>query len=153
MVKGPAAFFVHRYRTYGPVCRLSIFGEQYVLISGVEAAIFMGTRAGKDCLRSKEFWQGRLGEYGAKRMLTGEDGDSHRELRDIMRNDYSKQSIKGSYTELVAITAAALTRDWPVGTAGRNSDKTTGVRKCNRLLTLVHRLPLFRCGSRKRPLT
>ena len=29
----------------------------------------MGTRAGKDCLRSKEFWEGLLGEYGAKRML------------------------------------------------------------------------------------
>ena len=78
MVKGPADFFVHCYRTYGPVCRLSILGEKYVLISGVEAANFMGTRAGKECLRSKEFWEGLLGEYGAKRMLTGEDGDSHK---------------------------------------------------------------------------
>ena len=45
-------------------------------------------------------------------MLTGEDGDSHKELRDIMRNGYSKESIKGRYDELVAITDAALTRDW-----------------------------------------
>ena len=83
MVKGPADFFVRRYRAYGPVCRLSILGQKYVLISGVEAANFMGTRAGRDCLRSKEFWEGLLGEYGAERMLTGEDGDSHNELRDI----------------------------------------------------------------------
>ena len=62
--KGPADFFVHCYRTYGPVCRLSILGEKYVLISGVEAANFMGTRASKDCLRSKEFWEGLIGEYG-----------------------------------------------------------------------------------------
>ena len=115
MVKGPADFFVHCYRTYGPVCRLSVLGEKYVLISGVEAANFMGTRAGKECLRSKEFWEGLLGEYGAKRMLTGEDGDSHKELRDIMRNGYSKESIKGRYNELVAITDGSLTRDWPVG--------------------------------------
>ena len=115
MVKGPADFFVRCYRTYGPVCRLSVLGEKYVLISGVEAANFMGTRAGKECLRSKEFWEGLLGEYGAKRMLTGEDGDSHRELRDIMRSGYSKEAIKGRYNELVAITDGSLTRDWSVG--------------------------------------
>jgi hypothetical protein len=46
-------------------------------------------------------------------MLTGEDGDSHKELRDIMRNGYSKESIKGRYNELVAITDGSLTRDWP----------------------------------------
>ena len=115
MARGPAEFFVHCYRTYGPVCRLAILGREYVLISGVEAATFMGTRAGKDCLRSKEFWEGLVAEYGATRMLTGEDGDSHKELRDIMRNGYSKESIEGRYNELVAITDGSLARDWPVG--------------------------------------
>ena len=115
MASGPADFFVYCYRTYGPVCRLSILGEKYVLISGVEAANFMGTRAGKECLRSKEFWEGLKGEFGAKRMLTGEDGDSHKELRDIMRAGYSRESIKGRYNELVAITDGALARDWPAG--------------------------------------
>jgi cytochrome P450 len=115
MAKSPADFFVHCYRTYGPVCRLSILGNKYVLISGVEAANFMGTRAGKDSLRSKEFWQGLCGEYGAKRMLTGEDGESHKQLRDIMRNGYSKESIKGRYNELVKITDGSIKRDWVVG--------------------------------------
>ena len=32
-----------------------------------------------------------------------------------MRNGYSKESIKGRYNELVAITDGSLTRDWPVG--------------------------------------
>ncbi len=115
MAKGPADFFVHCYRTYGPVCRLSILGNKYVLISGVEAANFMGTRAGKDSLRSKEFWQGLCGEYGANRMLTGEDGESHKQLRDIMRNGYSKESIKGRYKDLITITDGSIVRDWPKG--------------------------------------
>jgi cytochrome P450 len=115
MARGPAAFFVHCYRTYGPVCRLVVLGRTYVLISGVEAANFMGSRAGKDCLRSKEFWEGLTGEFGARRTLTGEDGDSHRELRDIMRRGYSRESLKGRYDELVAITDGSLTRDWPAG--------------------------------------
>ena len=115
MAKDPAQFFVDCYRRYGSVCRLSVLGEKYVLISGIEAANFMGTREGRDSLRSKEFWQGLVNEYGASKILTGEDGESHKQLRDIMRNGYSKESIKGRYNELVAITDGALKRDWPVG--------------------------------------
>lgn len=115
MAKDPAQFFVDSYRKYGAVSRLSILGQKYVLISGIEAANFMGTREGRDCLRSKEFWQGLVSEYGATRVLTGEDGDSHKELRDIMRHGYSKESIKGRYNELVEITDRAMQRDWPIG--------------------------------------
>ena len=115
MAKDPAQFFVQSYRKYGSVARLSILGQKYVLISGIEAANFMGTREGRDCLRSKEFWQGLVSEYGATRVLTGEDGDSHKELRDVMRHGYSKESIKGRYNELVDITDRALKRDWPLG--------------------------------------
>ena len=115
LAKDPAQFFVDCYRKYGPVCRLSVLGEKYVLMAGIEAANFLGTREGKDSLRSKEFWQGLVNEYGATKILTGEDGESHKQLRDIMRNGYSKESIKGRYNELVAITDGAMKRDWPVG--------------------------------------
>lgn len=115
MAKGPAEFFLNAYRQHGPVFRVKLLGHTYAVIAGVEAANFMGTREGKECLRSKEFWDGLVQEYGAKRMLTGEDGESHKQLRDIMRSGYSKESIKGRYNELIAITDGALKRDWPVG--------------------------------------
>lgn len=117
MAKDPTRFFVDCYREYGPVSRVKILGKEYVLISGIEAATFMGTREGKDCLRSKEFWEGLVNEYGAKRVLTGEDGESHKQLRDVMRHGYSKESIKGRYNELVSITDGCFERDWPVGTS------------------------------------
>lgn len=117
MAADPTKFFVDCYRQYGPVCRITILGKEYVLISGIEAATFMGTREGKECLRSKEFWEGLVKEYGAKRVLTGEDGESHKELRDIMRHGYSKESIKGRYNELVKITDGSLTRDWKTGSS------------------------------------
>ncbi|HEY9547650.1 MAG TPA: cytochrome P450 [Solimonas sp.] len=117
MVKGPAQFFVDSYRQYGPVVRLSILGQKYVLIAGVEAATFMGTREGKDSLRSKQFWEGLVGEYGATRTLTGEDGETHKQLRDVMRSGYSKESIKGRYNELIEITDRCFARDWKVGSA------------------------------------
>jgi hypothetical protein len=57
MAKDPAKFFLDCYRKYGPVFRINILGNKYTVIAGAEAANFMGRREGKDCLRSKEFWQ------------------------------------------------------------------------------------------------
>lgn len=115
MAKDPAAFFVQSYRKHGPVFRVKILGKEYTVLAGVEAANFMGSREGKDSLRSKEFWEGLLQEYGAKKTLVGEDGDSHKALRDVMRRGYSKESIKGRYNELVQITDQSLERDWKKG--------------------------------------
>jgi cytochrome P450 len=115
MARGPAKFFVDCYRKHGPVFRVRILGQNYTVIAGVEAANFMGSREGKDCLRSKEFWQGLVEEYGATRTLVGVDGEPHKQLRDIMRRGYSRESIKGRYNELVQITDGALARDWKVG--------------------------------------
>ena len=115
MAKDPARFFVASYRKYGPVFRVKLLGKSYTVIAGVEAANFLGTREGKDCLRSKEFWEGLVKEYGATRTLTGEDGEGHKELRDVMRRGYSKESVKGRYNELVEITDKVIARDWPVG--------------------------------------
>ncbi|MGH8517143.1 MAG: cytochrome P450, partial [Panacagrimonas sp.] len=103
------------YRKYGPVFRVRVLGQKYTVIAGVEAANFMGSREGKDCLRSKEFWQGLVQEYGATRTLVGVDGEPHKQLRDVMRRGYSRESIKGRYNELVQITDGALARDWKVG--------------------------------------
>ncbi|MDE0856268.1 MAG: cytochrome P450, partial [Nevskia sp.] len=115
MAKDPARFFVKAYREYGPVFRVRILNKTYTVIAGVEAANFLGTREGKECLRSKEFWEGLVKEYGATRTLTGEDGEGHKELRDVMRRGYSKDSIKGRYNELIAITDRSIERDWKVG--------------------------------------
>ena len=115
MAKDPAKFFLDCYRKFGPVFRVKLLGNTYTVIAGVEAANFMGTREGKDCLRSKEFWEGLVKEYGATRTLTGEDGEAHKELRDIMRRGYSRESIKGRYNELVDITDRSIERDWKLG--------------------------------------
>jgi cytochrome P450 len=115
MARGPAKFFVDCYRKHGPVFRVRVLNQTYTVIAGVEAANFMSSREGKDCLRSKEFWEGLVAEYGATRTLVGVDGEPHKQLRDIMRRGYSRDSIKGRYNELVQITDGALARDWKVG--------------------------------------
>ncbi|HTC14462.1 MAG TPA: cytochrome P450 [Steroidobacteraceae bacterium] len=116
MAKDPGRFFYECYRKYGSVYRLKVMNNTYTVLAGVEAANFMGTREGRDSLRSKEFWQGLVNEWGAKRTLTGEDGETHQKLRSVMRHGYSRESVRGRYPELVAITDSVIARDWPVGT-------------------------------------
>ena len=113
----PVRFFVQCYRKYGPVCEIRVLNQRYLLLGGVEAANLLGSRVGKDCLRSRQFWEGLLTEYGASRALVSEDGDSHKELRDIMRRGYSRESIRGRYDEFVRILDEVYARDWKPGAA------------------------------------
>jgi len=115
MAQDPARFFVDSYRRFGPVYRVRIFGNSYTVLAGVEAADFMGTRRGRDSLRSKEFWSGLVDEWGARRVLTGEDGETHQKLRSVLRHGYSKEAVQGRYGELVELTDRLLERDWPTG--------------------------------------
>ena len=115
MAKDPAAFFADCYRQYGEVFQIRIFGRTQPVIAGANAAIFMNTREGKECLRSKEFWEGLVQQYGGTRTLTGEDGDSHKELRAIMKRGYSKKALEGHYPEMVEITDRAIKRRWQPG--------------------------------------
>lgn len=115
MAKDPARFFVRCYREYGPAFRVNLLGTSYTVLAGAEAANFMGTREGRECLRSKEFWDGLVNEYGATQTLTGVDGELHNKLRTVMRHGYSKESLKGRYGEFIAITDQVLARDWRVG--------------------------------------
>ena len=64
MMAGPAKFFYDSYRAYGPCFRVAVFGHQMTVIAGAEAANFMGTREGKECLRSREAWEPMCEEMG-----------------------------------------------------------------------------------------
>ncbi len=113
--RDPAQFFLRCYREYGPAFRVSVLGNTYTCIAGVEAANFMGTREGKECLRSREAWQPLVDEFGASKMLTAVDGELHKDLRAIMKRGFSKESIKGRYNQMLGITNDTLGRDWKVG--------------------------------------
>jgi cytochrome P450 len=113
--KDPARFFVRCYREYGAVFRVKVLANTYTCIAGAEAANFMGTREGKECLRSREAWMPLVQEFGASKMLSATDGELHKELRGIMKRGFSKESIKGRYNEMLGITNGTLERDWKPG--------------------------------------
>ena len=115
MARDPARFFARCYRDYGPVYRVNVFGNQLTVIAGAEAATFMGTREGRDCLRSREAWEPLYKEFGASKMLSAEDGEMHKALRTVMKRGFSKEAIKGRYQNMLYITRDTLLRDWTVG--------------------------------------
>ncbi|WOK37536.1 cytochrome P450 [Sphingomonas sp. C3-2] len=115
MAKDPAAFFLRSYRAHGPVYRIHVFGRESIVIAGPEAATFMTTREGRDCLRSKEFWHGLIEEYGATETLTGLDGERHMRLRTLLRSGFSREAVEGHYEDLVEATDRALGRRWTPG--------------------------------------
>lgn len=113
--KDPARFFVKCYRVYGPAFRVRVLGNTYTCIAGPEAAEFMGTRQGKECLRSREAWEPLMVEFGASKMISASDGELHRLLRDTMKRGFSKEAIKGRYDFILNITDRAIERDWKQG--------------------------------------
>jgi cytochrome P450 len=115
MARDPARFFHRCYREYGPVYRFRMLGRTCTVLAGPQAAHWMGTKEGKECLRSKEFWQGLIHEYGATQSLPGLDGERHKQLRDVLRHGYSRESIIGRYNELIRITDGSIERDWKTG--------------------------------------
>ncbi|SNS48573.1 Cytochrome P450 [Sphingomonas laterariae] len=115
MAKDPAAFFVRCYRDYGPVFRIKVFGRESLVIAGPESATFMTTREGRDALRSKEFWEGLVNEYGATETITSVDGERHIKLRTLMREGFSREAVQGQYDDLRDITDRAIGRRWDVG--------------------------------------
>jgi cytochrome P450 len=115
MAKDPGRFFADCYRTHGPVFRISVLGTPYTVLAGAEAAAFVAGPEGKASLRSKEFWRGLVSEYGATRMLVGEDGDTHKALRDVVKRGYSRTALAGRHDWFVGLTDECIDRDWRPG--------------------------------------
>jgi cytochrome P450 len=115
MAKNPAKFFLESYQEYGPVFRVQVFGNELTVIAGAEAANFMGTREGKECLRSREAWEPMVQEMGMTKNLVYVDGELHKELRAIMKWGFSKEAMVGRYNKVLDITGEVIGRDWKVG--------------------------------------
>jgi cytochrome P450 len=112
MGRDPAAFFVRCYKDHGPVYQVNVFGRKQYVIAGTEAAKFMSTKAGREGLRSKEFWDDFVDHFGASKALTQIDGEEHRRLRSIMRAGFSREAAEGQYHKLAEYIDSSISRDW-----------------------------------------
>ena len=115
MAKDPGNFFYNCYRTYGSIFRIKVFNVTYKVLAGPEAARFMGSRDGRGKLRSREYWEGLRNTFHAKYLIGGEDGEIHKQLRQVMKSGFSKKALDGKHDQFIQCSDEMFAKDWRPG--------------------------------------
>ena len=113
MTKDPLPFFVDSYRTYGPVFRIRVLQNSWVVMAGVDANNFLG-RDGHRCLSTEPVNYGFLDAVGTKSSLVAIDGDRHAHLRRIQARPHSPEASERKLPALLRL-AEEMVRALPVG--------------------------------------
>lgn len=103
------AFLLREYRKLGPVYRFSAFGKKVLVLAGREANLF-ASKEGAAHFSSKECWEGLNKAYGTKETLISRDGASHRAMRKLQKDGYSRNRMADKMPELVDMTREELMR-------------------------------------------
>lgn len=103
------AFLVKQYQQFGPIFRVRALNQEFVVIAGPEANIFV-TQAGADLFRSRELWHEFGREFGAEENMLALDGPSHIQMRKLLKPAYSVGNLLSDIPLLVEIAQTVLKR-------------------------------------------
>ncbi len=109
----PMELFLENYRSLGPIFRIRALNQNYVVLAGLEANLFLA-QAGEEYLTSEPLFGDFAREMGAENFTVALDGDPHRHLRRIQRYGYSKQAM-APHLDTMYATAQKWARSWPQG--------------------------------------
>jgi cytochrome P450 len=111
----PTLYVLEKYLQHGPVSTLKMPYQTYRVLAGPDAAAFMGSREGRDCLTVGSSWRFVEEQFGGKDSLIAVDGQPHRDWRSTLQRGYSRDAITGRYDEAVAVVDDAIDHTWRVG--------------------------------------
>lgn len=117
MMLDPTQFLLTKYRKHGPVCELKTAYQTYTILGGVEAATFLSSREGRECLTVGDAWKFVEDEFDARQTLVTTDGQVHKELRGVLQRGYSRDAMENRYDEAVAVVDAHIDAAWATGTS------------------------------------
>lgn len=106
--------FVDCYRSHGPICRLSLFGVDKVLMSGTEAMDFYVKNEAEYFTSRQVYWP-MVEEFGTDQGLVVASGAEHKHLRKELGPGFSRQLIVDSVPGMVRY-ALDEARSWAPGT-------------------------------------
>jgi cytochrome P450 len=114
LIGDPAPFLVKNYLRFGPVFRVNAAHHRLLVIAGREANIFFMKGAGAHCLENRRAFAVMARELKGQNLIFAQDGQRHREVRQLLRPAYSREMLDRS---LPGIGAAleSLIRKTPVG--------------------------------------
>lgn len=117
MMLDPTQFLLTKYRKHGPVCELKTAYQTYVVLGGTEAATFLSSREGRECLTVGDAWKFVEDEFRAHRTLVTTDGQDHKELRGVLQRGYSRDAMDNRYDEAVEVVDAHIDAMWATGSS------------------------------------
>ncbi|MBV9689321.1 MAG: cytochrome P450 [Ktedonobacteraceae bacterium] len=107
MQQDVVAFLVEQYKRLGPIFRVRAFSQEFVVLAGPEANIFV-TQQGADKFRSYEFWHAFGCEFDGEQHLSALDGEPHAHLRKLFKPAYSVARLLSDIPLLVDIANNVL---------------------------------------------
>lgn len=117
MMLDPTQFLLYKHLKYGPISELKTLYQTYVVLSGMEAAAFVSSRDGRECLTVGNAWKFIEEEFSATATLVTTDGQEHKEIRGALQRGYSRDAITGRYDEAVRIIDDSVDSTWQTGSS------------------------------------
>lgn len=111
----PTLYLFEKYRQHGPVFDLKTPYLTYTVLAGTEAANFMSSKQGRECLTVGSSWRFVEEEFGGKDSLVAVDGDPHKQWRTLLQRGYSREAVAGRYAEAVDVIDEAVDKHWRPG--------------------------------------
>ncbi|BCL79985.1 cytochrome P450 [Ktedonobacteria bacterium brp13] len=96
------AFLMGEYRQLGPIFRVRALNQEFVVLAGPEANTFV-TQEGADKFRSHEVWNDFGCEFDAQHSMLAIDGESHLQMRKLLKPSYSVSRLLSDIPMLVDI--------------------------------------------------
>jgi cytochrome P450/CRP-like cAMP-binding protein len=106
--------FVDSYHRYGPVCRMSIFGADNVVLSGMDANRFYIENEAAH-FTATQTYKPMTTELSSDQVMNAMEGEAHRHLRKELGPGFSRQLIIHAVPDMVRY-ALDEARSWAPGT-------------------------------------
>ncbi|VEG19863.1 cytochrome P450 [Mycolicibacterium phlei] len=111
----PTFYLFEKYLRHGPVFTVKTPYQTYTVLAGADAATFMSSKEGRECLTVGSSWRFVEEQFGGRDSLVAVDGPQHKQWRTLLQRGYSREAIAGRYAEAVDVIDDAVDKHWKPG--------------------------------------
>ena len=119
-------FIAEKAGELGPVFKIKVPGSQMVILASAELNRWVG-RSGRNYLRTRDYLEDFLSEWGAARSIASMDGAEHYRIRKAVRSGNSRKVVEDRMDELFALGRRSFGQ-WGIGKA------IAGEMACQRMI-------------------
>ena len=106
-------FIAEKTREFGPIFKLKFPGREMVVLASAKLNRWVG-RSGRNHLRTRDYIDGFLSEWGTMSSLASVEGAEHYRLRKVYRPRTSRKVVEDRMSEVFAIARRSFAQ-WEIG--------------------------------------